>query len=397
MKEHLYLAYDLTYTKSQKLYRHLRKYGWDNFVKIILTSNLTHDDAKKIEIRYISHYNTFEKGLNSTSGGDGAASGRDNHRAKAVKIYNNKTREITSFDWLGGCACYLGINYGLVSQVAGSYHTAVQTYSSKLDAFFQIKYINDNTPFVENMPTPYEKHLGSNNYYSKSVKVYNNKTKEILIFGCEKDASIFYKISQSMISAVLTNVKTASQTFSSKYNTWLQIKYTSDEIPFIENMPKPSEKKYGEKNHMARAILLYNNTTTEKTIFACIQDAAKFLGVGSSSIKMIFSSTNSSTQVFSDNKNAWFQARYVGDDTPFVVNMKTHGEKARKNVSKPMFIFGNMYESANKASEELRLIFKRKGNFVAGTWIYRNMFSDVFYISKEMYEHIKDNNEVFTF
>jgi hypothetical protein len=206
-----------------------------------------------MEIHYIAHYNTFKKGLNSTPGGDGGPSGSDH-------------------------------------------------------------------------------------YYSKAVKVYNNNTKETLVFDCEKDASVFYDITQSMISAVLTDVKTASQAFSPKFDTWFQIKYTSDDTPFTEYMPTPADKKRSDKNHMARAIVLYNNTTTEKTTFECIEDAVKYLDVQSSNIQMIFSSTNSSTQVFSAAKNAWYQAQYLEDDTPFVVNMETPGAKTRKNVSKPIFI-----------------------------------------------------------
>jgi hypothetical protein len=174
------------------------------------------------------------------------------------------------------------------------------------------------------------------------------------------------------------------------------LKYTNDETPFIENMPKPGDKKRGDKNHMARAIVLYNNTTTEQKSFDCIKDAAKFLDIKSSCINHILSSNDSSTQTFSSKKNAWFQARYVEDDTPFVVNLETPGEKSKQNISKPIFIFGNAYESATKSAEELRPIFKRKGNYVAGAWIYRNMFPDVFYISKEVYQYITDNNGVFT-
>lgn len=54
-----------------KLYRAIRKYGINNFyIKIIDTAD-SHTSAKKLEILYIEKYKSYEKGYNSTIGGDG--------------------------------------------------------------------------------------------------------------------------------------------------------------------------------------------------------------------------------------------------------------------------------------------------------------------------------------
>ena len=71
------------YIGSAYFYRAIKKYGWDNFEHIIWCNNLSHEDAKKWEIRLIAifktncrRYRNPEYGYNMTDGGDGS-SGRN--------------------------------------------------------------------------------------------------------------------------------------------------------------------------------------------------------------------------------------------------------------------------------------------------------------------------------
>lgn len=66
--------YGRGYRKNEHFYRAIQKYGWDNFKHIILASNLTKEEAEKMEIDLIFEYGStnskygynIEKGGNST-------------------------------------------------------------------------------------------------------------------------------------------------------------------------------------------------------------------------------------------------------------------------------------------------------------------------------------------
>ncbi|ABT13842.1 hypothetical protein MT325_M288L [Paramecium bursaria chlorella virus MT325] len=143
--------------RQPKLDKHIKKNGWKSYNLLILKTDLTRQEAFDLEIYTIKKYNTFELGLNSTPGGDGGICGINHHRAQAVNIYNNTTKEIKSFLWMGEAADFLGINSTYVSQVANSKLQSEQAWSVRQNAWFQIKRAYDNSDFIENMPIPSEK------------------------------------------------------------------------------------------------------------------------------------------------------------------------------------------------------------------------------------------------
>ena len=54
---------------KQYIHRAIKKYGWDNFSKIILRENIESREKLEIaEIFYISFYDTFYNGYNMTRG-----------------------------------------------------------------------------------------------------------------------------------------------------------------------------------------------------------------------------------------------------------------------------------------------------------------------------------------
>lgn len=72
--------------------RAIKKYGWNNIKHVILANNLSREQSKKLEISYISKYNTFGYGgYNLTPGGDDNTrkTGANNPVARAI-IYNNE-------------------------------------------------------------------------------------------------------------------------------------------------------------------------------------------------------------------------------------------------------------------------------------------------------------------
>lgn len=89
-------------------------------------------------------------------------SGEKNPRAEPVNVYNNTTGDITSFTWVGGAAEYLGVALHKLRAILDPLHGSSPTYSSIHGAYFQVKKINDVTPFMSNMLTPSQKRALAN-------------------------------------------------------------------------------------------------------------------------------------------------------------------------------------------------------------------------------------------
>ena len=86
--------------KGYKLNRHfwsaIQKYGWDNFIHEILASNLSKEEAQKLEVELISVYNTTDEnfGYNVSIGGEGGARySTETEKIAARKITEKKRYE----------------------------------------------------------------------------------------------------------------------------------------------------------------------------------------------------------------------------------------------------------------------------------------------------------------
>ena len=60
-----------SYYQQPKVYNAITKYGWENIKHEILYSNLSQDDANRIEQEMIAKYNSVENGYNVSTGGGG--------------------------------------------------------------------------------------------------------------------------------------------------------------------------------------------------------------------------------------------------------------------------------------------------------------------------------------
>ncbi|ABT14685.1 hypothetical protein NY2A_B286R [Paramecium bursaria Chlorella virus NY2A] len=258
--EHYRDAHNEKYTTSQKFYNRIRN-KWDEFDKTILVHSIeSEQDAKDIEVKYIEKYNSFRKGLNSTPGGDGCGSGADHPCARAIRVYNNSTGEETTYDCIVECTKELGISRDNICHVLS--HKTSQAKSTDGN-WYQIKYIEDTTEFMMNMPTQYEKISGSNSSVARKIVAYNNTTKEETTHGSITECATELEIIEQNISKVLS--KQQSQTKSID-NVWYQFKYEEDDTPFEKNMPTFDEKKIGGRNHKAKPVCafgkLYDSTAT---------------------------------------------------------------------------------------------------------------------------------------
>lgn len=81
--------------KGQQFYKAIRKYGWDTFEHIILTSRISKDKAEQLEILYISIFksNQNDYGYNISSGGEIGT-----YRSLPVSQYTLEGRLVNTFD-----------------------------------------------------------------------------------------------------------------------------------------------------------------------------------------------------------------------------------------------------------------------------------------------------------
>ena len=181
-------------------------------------------------------------------------------------------------------------------------------------------------------------------------------------------------------------------------------------------MPIPHAKQSGANNYNAQKVKVYNNTAGEITHFGCIADAEKELGCHSWGISTVLSKINTSEQTYSKKFNAYFQAKYHDDNTPFIKDMPTPKEKSaakrvgtknsleskqkvsagrkgkymgvENHTAKPVVVYGVAYGHVNGASDALRDTLNMKGMFV-NNWLKRNTRPcDAFRISKDFYNQI---------
>ncbi|ABT14696.1 hypothetical protein NY2A_B297R [Paramecium bursaria Chlorella virus NY2A] len=269
MGQHFNNAHDDSYEWSQKFYNRIRN-RWDDFDKTILVRGIkTEQEAKDLEIELIAKYNSYKNGMNSTRGGDGASPGADNHMARKIVAYNNSTGEETSYEYIKECAKKLGIIESNIGNILFSDSSHTQT-KSKDGVYYQFKYAEDMTPFVENMPTPGEKRSGEDNSMARAIVSYNNSTGEETSYTYIVECAEKLGISESNISQVLSPDYINSQA-KSKDGTWYQFKYEDDMTPFVDHMPTPNEKKSGGRHPRANPVCAFGK------LYECAQTASDIL------------------------------------------------------------------------------------------------------------------------
>ena len=73
---------------------------------------------KELEIKYIKHYNSYNKGYNSTKGGD-----TSRKECKGIDVYNEEGILLTSFSNAKEASDYYGISKSTIYQCCGRFTT----------------------------------------------------------------------------------------------------------------------------------------------------------------------------------------------------------------------------------------------------------------------------------
>ena len=196
-------------------------------------------------------------------------SGADNPTARAIRAHNNSTGEEKTYTWTGEAVVELGISESSINSVLSPDKPKYTQAKSKDGMYYQFKYAEDTTPFIENMPTRYEKQLGANNHKAHAIIAYNNSTGEKTPYTYIGECATRLGILESSISSILSSDTNDTQA-QSKDGIWYQFKCAKDTTPFVINMPTPNKKrsdaKKGGRNPQAKPVCvfdkLYDSTAT---------------------------------------------------------------------------------------------------------------------------------------
>lgn len=107
--------YDLK--KNHKFQKALSKYPKDYFTWEVIDNANTMKELKQKEIYYVDLYNSYNKGFNSTIGGDACPvnSGKDNKRSKTVLQYDLNGNQINIFESSGIAAKQMKVHYNSIN------------------------------------------------------------------------------------------------------------------------------------------------------------------------------------------------------------------------------------------------------------------------------------------
>lgn len=82
--------YGRGYLRCPKMNQAIEKFGWDGFEHKILLSNLTKEEAEKLEKQYIIKYDSLNKGFNTSPGGNLQSEESLQKMSNSLKQYYNE-------------------------------------------------------------------------------------------------------------------------------------------------------------------------------------------------------------------------------------------------------------------------------------------------------------------
>jgi hypothetical protein len=213
--------------------------------------------------------------------------------------------------------------------------------------------------------------VGADHHRAQAVNLFNCKTGEIHSFLWMGAAAEFlgYDKGENYVSGVSQAANPCvdcAQIRSKTTGEWFQAKRAYDKMPFMKDMPTPSEKMSGADNPMAQAVILFEWKTGVTIQFSWMGAAAEFLGLDKSDGGGRVSSVANLnvvdvTQIQSKKTGGWFQAKYVYDETPFKKDMPTRYEKVAKALEKAVVAYDEddelvyRFDSGTKAADATKI------------------------------------------
>jgi predicted GIY-YIG superfamily endonuclease len=118
---------------------------------------------------------------------------------------------------------------------------------------------------------------GIDNHKAISVKLYDNSTGEVLIFDCQTAAANYLDVGKTRICAVSSEGYPEKQAWSSKHNSWFQIKRQDDMTDWITDL-------FPNKN---KPIIVIDLDTKIEISFSSVSSAAEHFGIQSDKIRAV--------------------------------------------------------------------------------------------------------------
>ena len=182
--------------KGQVFYKAIEKYGWDNIEHIIIETNLSQDEACRLEIDLIKQYKTTDSnyGYNVSLGGDKTTLGY--HHTNETKIKMSQKAKERFLDKTKH-PCYGIHRYGEDSSMFGKKHSKeTKEKISKNHADVS----GDKNPFYNKHHTEESKkkislsHIGKKHYMSKECKekmILSSKQKCCIPILCTTNNTVY--------------------------------------------------------------------------------------------------------------------------------------------------------------------------------------------------------------
>ena len=143
-----------------KLYRAVRKYGWDNFEYEILAESEDRNELDKLEVDFIKSFNSIENGYNIRSGGEHPTMGEET-RKKLQQANAFQNAELSEKEIIELRIAYL--NYDSPSQIYNEKYKDRLHFNSFLNIWTGARYT-----YI--MPEVFEQRQGRKKYNETVVK-----------------------------------------------------------------------------------------------------------------------------------------------------------------------------------------------------------------------------------
>lgn len=195
------------YHTQQKFYRAILKYGWDNIEHVIVASDLTLNEAYKLEKELIKKYNAFNHGYNADLGGKGAeghfVSKQAKQRMRKAKL--GKKLTIQHKQQLKNAHIYPIYVYSITGKFLNSYKNAEEASknlniprSSIINACNYLSDYNDKYIFLNDK---------NYNLLEQKLQLYKEKIKTR-----ELDTIFQYDLEGNFINSYKTMIEASNQT-----------------------------------------------------------------------------------------------------------------------------------------------------------------------------------------
>lgn len=207
-----------SYSYNHHFHRAIRKYGPDQFEWTQLECVISESREnlkfclKQLEIKYVSLFNSYRKGYNSTLGGDNSESTK-----KSVKVYLKDGTEINEFNSIQDTADYFQIKRYSVGKCCNK----VQKYVRSKDFGILIFRFSDDLLTGDDLRQAIASKNAQRNTARIEVSAYYADTQEFIKkFDSYTEAAQYFNIDPTVITAFFKKHYKYAGVYNGRQLTW---------------------------------------------------------------------------------------------------------------------------------------------------------------------------------